>query len=120
MNQPLNRYLDASKNGRDSVRAIGGQVNHYVANCASADCTIPEEYLGCRYLEADSDGGIIKVTYTGDNGVARTEVKNLQPGEIWRVSNVTIVHRYYVDTTPCTTQVYTDAGVLVTGIKLRF
>jgi hypothetical protein len=116
----VNTYIAGAKSGRDSIRTIGGQLKHYVVTLSGQAVTIPDEYRGCRWIECDSDG-VIRFAYGGDNGVPKTETKPLVAGQIHRANDVITVYPTY-GTTPanCDTQVYNDAGDIVTGIKLYY
>lgn len=116
----VNKFLASLKKGRESIGSLTGQQAHYVVELDGADVTIPDAWRGCRWVECETDG-TIRVTYTGDNGVARTETKSLSAGEKWFVPDVQIVH-YQYGTTPasCDTGTLTDAGDVAVGIKLKY
>lgn len=118
-----NQFAQTMKAFRNQLSMYSGQQNHYVVNVASADVdltTVEEgKWLNCRYATVDTTG-IIKYDYKGDNGKSRTEVKVAVAGTIIQVPNIVKVYRYYIETTSCTAEVYTDAGVSVVGIKLCF
>ena len=115
----LSKIFQSINNDRNQLKAYSGQQKHYVANCSSGNVSLTGEDAKCRYAKVDV-AGIIKVDYLSDNGNQRTEVLQVSQGEIIRIPNIYTVYRYYVGTTSCTSQVYTDAGALVTGIKLCY
>lgn len=117
----VNPFLAAAKSGRNAVSAIGGQQNHFVVDLTeAADVVIESGWRNCRGVVADV-AGTIRVTYTGDNSVARTETRYLNAGQVWLVNDVQTVY-YQYGTTPasCDAQAYTDVGDIVTGIKLIY
>lgn len=116
----LSKFFAAMSEERNQLKAYSGQQRHYVADSSSADVTLTGDNLKCRYAKVDVTG-IIKVSYTTDNGGSEmTEVVNAVAGSIIQIPNITKVYRYYVGTTPCTAQVYTDAGSAVVGLKLCY
>ncbi len=122
-NRNMNTFANGMHDYRNKLGAYSGQQKHIVANSSSADVDIENdlgsEYLNCRYIKVDVTG-IIAIDYRGDNGVLRHEVLVASVGADIKIPNVVKVYRYYVGTTSCTSQVYTDAGVAVVGIKLCF
>lgn len=103
---------------RDDVRSILGSAGHYVADASSADVTLAAAQQKCRYFTVDVEG-IIKFDYTDDAGNTYTRVMIASPG-VNHYLNITKVYRYYVGTTACTAQSYTDAGALIVGICVHF
>ena len=99
----------------NNVREIVGTGEHEVIDCSSDDA-VPARIDNCRYFMVDVEG-IVKFDYKDNWGTTRTRVMNCLPGiNQWR--NIVKVYQYYVDTTSCTAQSYSDAGALVTGITL--
>jgi hypothetical protein len=115
----LGKYSNTVDEEKNQIRFFSGQQNHKVCDSSSADVPLTGEDAKCRYAKVDVTG-IIKVTYKSDGGADRTEVLVANAGEKILIPNITTVYRYYVDTTPCTAQVYTDAGALVVGLKLCY
>ena len=117
----INGFIGGAKEARNQIGAITGQQAHYVVDLTSAaNVVIAAGWRGCRGVVADV-AGTIRVTYTGDNSVARTETRYLNAGQVWLVNDVQTVY-YQYGTTPasCDAQAYTDVGDIVTGIKLIY
>jgi len=115
----LSKWFNSMNNERNQLKAYSYQQRHLVCNCTEDNVVLTGEDAKCRYAKIDT-AGIIKVDYQSDNDVSRTEVLSVSAGEVVKIPNITKVYRYYVGTTACTTKVYTDAGLLVTGLKLCY
>jgi hypothetical protein len=103
--------------GRSTEAMVMGSDIHCECNVASGNAT--PSFTNCRALYCDVSG-IIKISYrSDDDGNTHTEVLYVNAGSPLPFRNIITVYQYYVGTTPCTAQIYTSAGALVVGIKLR-
>jgi hypothetical protein len=95
-------------------------IDHEVVNLSgvTGSDTVTPTMDNCRAIYADSEG-IIKIGYLDASGTQKTEVMSLQAGSMYPIRNVNLVYGTYNGTNACTAQVYTDAGALVVGVKLR-
>lgn len=115
----LSKYTNNASEVRNRLFMYGPIQKHVVCNVTGGNYTVPAAEKYCRFIKCDSTG-IFKVDYTDDKQMPRTWVGVLTAGENLYIPNVTLVYRYYVGTTAITAQTYTDAGVLVNGIRLCF
>jgi hypothetical protein len=121
----FNQYRNKGYEMVPADRATSYQVGvneALVVSSASADQNASNNssmdgFQNCRAISCDS-AGIIKLGLRDNNGTESIMVMNMVGGVIYPIRNVQKVYKYYVGTTACTAQTFTEAGVLVVGIRL--
>lgn len=106
------------------MRLLLGTNRHDVCNAedATGDYAELDEDTGVRngraiYVDV---AGIMKFTYYDDSaGADRTEVMYMNAGTFYLVRNAYRAYKKYVGATDCTAKIYTDAGALKVGFKVR-
>jgi hypothetical protein len=110
--------------GDGVLRLLLGTNSHEVLNAedATGDYAETDETTGIRngrviYVDV---AGIMKFTYYDDAaGVDKTEVMYMNAGQLYQIRRAYKAYKVYVGATACTAKIYTDAGALKIGVKIR-
>jgi hypothetical protein len=96
-----------------SERLFVGVNEVEVLDASGGDAT-PATIINSRAFRVDV-AGIIKITYTSDQGAVQTEVLYANAGQFYPYRNISKLFRYYVGTTAGTAKSYSAAGAEVTN-----